>query len=289
MPDETPNTAAPPSGWHDLEDGGAALTVTSVRRSNDSMTFRVAPPIPGAPGPKGQWQLYVTDRGAERYDSKYPTRDAAITEANDIVQGIRDEAALDRKTTLFGELGGTWTLWGKAHASTQIARGITSYTAGGHGGMKLSPAMNEAMPDHLRLENRHYEEDGDWARVATAFPEHFTAREKQRAERILRNGMPDAWEIQYGQILQPGMSLKRDQQRFLEAHKGELIVVSASMSKEHPDQLVVSATIDGNRNAEWHRFLVPAAEYSERNKGIGYFAVDPARHPRLEQEHALAR
>lgn len=272
-----------PEGWNSLEDGGAA-------REAEGRTFRVAPPIEGARGPKGQWQLYVAQGGYERYEGNYPSMGAAIAEGDDIVQGIRDAAAMGRETTVYGDRGGTWTKWGKAQTGTQYARGIMKYTTSGHGGFKVSPGVNGAIPDHLRLEGGVYEEDGDWARLATAMPQVFTDRERRHAERILRNGMPDAWEIQYGRRLQEGESVRRDQQRFLEANRGAWIVTSAIGSKEHPGQVLVTAAVDGVRShgAEKREFLVPQAEYAARDMRLGFFAIDPARHPELEPRHALA-
>jgi hypothetical protein len=103
-----------------------------------------------------------------------------------------------------------YTPWGRSDSSTRVARGIVFYDTPSHGGYHVAPTVNATMPDHLRLADGWYEEDCDWSRVVTAFPETFTAKDREAAEHTLRNWCPAAWEVHYGRALVAGESFMRD-------------------------------------------------------------------------------
>jgi hypothetical protein len=70
----------------------------------------------------------------------------------------------------------------------------------------------------MRRAGGWYEEDCDWAIVATVFPEAFKGRDVgtttkdplEAARSTLRNWHPDSYERFYSVTLQPGESFKRD-------------------------------------------------------------------------------
>lgn len=63
------------------------------------------------------------------------------------------------------------TPWGQICDQEEIAAGVKKVATACHGGIVLSRPRQEAMPAHLRLEDRFYEEDDDWALVILAFPD----------------------------------------------------------------------------------------------------------------------
>lgn len=89
------------------------------------------------------------------------------------------------------------TPWGPAHASRNIAEGITFHTTSSHGGIELGPTRLAMMPAELRSVHPWagegwYEEDCDWAIVALAFPQHFSPREVRCAVLTVRGYCPRA-------------------------------------------------------------------------------------------------
>jgi len=110
----------------------------------------------------------------------------------------------------------TRTPWGKPDDSEEYEPGITWYSTPSHGGFKLDRAHNAQVPDYMRRAGGWYEEDCDWAIVATVFPNAFLEHDKdpaktfETARRTLRNWLPDAYERFYGVELKPGESFIRD-------------------------------------------------------------------------------
>lgn len=100
----------------------------------------------------------------------------------------------------------TRTPWGDADAKDVVTRGIIFYSTPSHGGFHVAAKLNATMPDHLRRRDGWYEEDCDWCLVVTAFPQHFSATQREQAEHTLKNWHPEAWAIQYGRTLDPSES-----------------------------------------------------------------------------------
>ncbi len=107
---------------------------------------------------------------------------------------------------------GTWTPWGQADYTKQIARGIVSYSTPGHGGIHVSPTKQAKMPEALRIESGWYEEDCDWALVALAFPEYFIAEYSQALDTV-KNWHPDRYEKWSGVTLKPEESYIKKQRQ----------------------------------------------------------------------------
>lgn len=169
------------------------------------------------------------------------------------------------------------TPWGASQGATVYGDGVLFHSTASHGGFHLSPERNAAVHPLLQSASGFYEEDGDWAAVAFAWPALFTALEQRQAEESLRHNRPEAWEAIHGRALRPGESRERDRQTFARDHAMDWVVISAIQSDQHRGFTEVVATRGGRRNAdaEERRFLVPAAHYKV---GLFGFIIDETRH-----------
>ncbi len=182
--------------------------------------------------------------------------------------------------------------WGVIDDVKKIAEGIERISTPSHGGLHLSSIINAAMPEALRRPDGWYEEDVEWALVALAFPAHFAEHERTEAEKVVRNWLPDVYEAFTGATLAPGQSFKKDEATGIEAHRHDQVVISAfgDWHASVPEGWVGVTTLTGEAyqarmegrsyGAEtYQHFLVPADEYSQRDKRIGLFVCDQDRHP----------
>lgn len=169
------------------------------------------------------------------------------------------------------------TPWGPSQGGTVYAEGVTAHSTAGHGGFKLSADRNRKVHSMLRATGGWYEEDECWAIVAITFPHLFTALERRRAERTIKDSWPDAWEAIFGTILGPGESRTKDKRAFDAAHASDWIVVSAITSAQQTGFVECVATLGGKRGpgTQERRFLVPSVEYEIGPFG---FVIDPDRH-----------
>lgn len=189
-----------------------------------------------------------------------------------VVLDFRQRVALRRRQVD----GHVVTPWGPSQQATVYGDGVICYETASHGGFHLDQARNLAMHPALRLDESWYEEDCDWARVATGYPDLFTDSEKAAAKKTLRDWYPDAWEGFYDRVLTPEESFLRDREAFARCHAADWVVIAASRSDEHPGFVAVTAACGGRRgDAEARNFLVPASEYAIGRHG---FVIDPARH-----------
>ena len=74
------------------------------------------------------------------------------------------------------------TPWGMSQSAEDIGGGIISYSTAGHGGLFVPTPLLAEMPDALRCNcyaggNWWFEEDCEWALVALAYPQYFTAEQ----------------------------------------------------------------------------------------------------------------
>lgn len=182
------------------------------------------------------------------------------------------------------------TPWGSAQTQKILAPGIVSVSTASHGGIHVEKDLNKMIPEYMRTEDGWYEEDVDWAIVATVFPHAFTKEDREHAKNTLRNSIPMAYELYYKEVIAPGDSRAKDQIAFNVLHKKDYIVVSAigdwhaGVPKGH---VVVHASRGGRlesgalpKDSDW--FVVPAAEYDDRSP-FG-FVIDESRHPRIKFE-----
>lgn len=189
----------------------------------------------------------------------------------------------------------THTPWGAADHTERYVRGIIWYSTPSHGGFHVCNTLNQQIPEYMRDPGGWYEEDCDWAIVATVFPNAFLEHDKdppktfESARNTLRNWHPEAYEKFYGVELQPGESFKRDVKLFEDAHVNDLVTIAAwgDWHEKVPEGKVgVTATIGGKRGLAERCFLIPKHEYEALCKttpascGI---VVDPALFEEIEQ------
>jgi hypothetical protein len=178
----------------------------------------------------------------------------------------------------------TSTPWGRSQYSKQHGRGIVFYGTAGHGGFHVSKTLNAQMPDGLRQQSGWYEEDGEWAKVALAFPDRFEQKDIEAAKSTIKNGYPDAYEKLFNVVIPPGESRVKDQRAFLAEHANDLLTVAAwgSWHEAVPKGMVGVAAQVGGRpedariERESRYFLVPAEEYEKRNRNG--LVIDLTRH-----------
>lgn len=113
----------------------------------------------------------------------------------------------------------TSTPWGPAQESHRMAPGVISYSTARHGGIHLSPSVNELVPDYMRLPSGWYEEDCDWAipvialagKLELNFDHHLEPNSAYfHAYQTLKNWHPDAFERFFNCVLAPGDSYIKD-------------------------------------------------------------------------------
>jgi|SRR5271165_777491 len=175
----------------------------------------------------------------------------------------------------------TTTPWGKSQHTTNYGRGVNFYSTAGHGGFKVSKALNASMPAAIRNADGWYEEDCEYAKVMIAFPERFTETQFADAKDSLRMWNPDAYERVFGVVLAPGESFIKDRRLFLQEHAADFIVISARTTADDASMVDVWAMLggrpsDGRERRAEKRFRVTAAEYDAR--GRHGFVIDLGRH-----------
>ncbi|MBY2918441.1 hypothetical protein HF206_30730 [Rhizobium leguminosarum] len=179
---------------------------------------------------------------------------------------------LDRPTIR----AGASTPWGRAQVSRQFADGIVLHSTVSHGGFHLDENANAAVHALFRNDGEFYEEDCEWAKVAHAFPQLFTAYERRLADRTLRDTYPDAYERVMSVTLKDGQSHIRDRQEFEKRHRNDWVVIAALNSDHKPGFVECIATLGGIRGETGERrFLVPGADYVSGRHG---FVIDPLKH-----------
>ncbi|WP_286202815.1 DUF7007 domain-containing protein [Rhizobium lusitanum] len=171
---------------------------------------------------------------------------------------------------------GATTPWGVAQISWQYADGVVLHSTAGHGGFHLDENANAVVHPRYRNDTGFYEEDCEWARVAHAFPQLFTAYERRLADRTLRDYYPDAYERVVGASLLEGQSRARDAQEFEKRHRNDWVVIAALNSNHKPGFVECIATPGGKRGGtDERRFLVLSSDYVIGQHG---FVIDPLKH-----------
>ena len=171
---------------------------------------------------------------------------------------------------------GASTPWGRAQVSRQFADGIILHSTASHGGFHLAENANAIVHALYRNDTEFYEEDCEWAKVAHAFPQLFTAYERRLADRTLRDTYPDAYERVMSVTLKDGQSHIRDRQEFEKRHRNDWVVIAALNSDHKPGFVECIATLGGIRGeTDEQRFLVPSSDYAVGRHG---FVIDPVKH-----------
>lgn len=161
--------------------------------------------------------------------------------------------------------------WGEVQYPEEYAPGITRVSTEGHGGYKLSPERNRAVPKPLRNSDGWYEEDCE-AHIVHAI--HGTNdADRTSGWQGLREWYPDQYEEVTGQEVLPGESVERDRKVFREEHADDWIGVAASMN---PDGTVKVTAVKGGvytKDATRREYQVSADEYEQRSR-FGYVVPD---------------
>ncbi|MGW8431543.1 DUF7007 domain-containing protein [Curtobacterium citreum] len=185
---------------------------------------------------------------------------------------------------------GSRTPWGEAQNADHIAPGIVIVDAAGHGGVKLSPERNAAIPTPLRNRSGWYEEDSERFIVEAIHPDAYTkvrwgTGQTRTAEDIrtsalehLRDRYPDQYEKVTGETILPGQSYERDEQLWKQAHENDFVYAGSATAETEPDHVILTGRVAAT--GETAEFLVPRSEYktvSDPRK----FVVDPTKHRQL--------
>ena len=107
------------------------------------------------------------------------TKETAQAECEAHAQDVLDKRALGRR---YFEPRGHSTPWGGSDHATQYGDGgVVFYSTPSHGGFFVPASLRKGMAPEYRNDDGWYEEDCEWAKVALAFPDLFTPRERAAA------------------------------------------------------------------------------------------------------------
>jgi hypothetical protein len=165
---------------------------------------------------------------------------------------------------------GTHTPWGMSDSSTKLATGIISYSTPGHGGIHVSPTLNQQVHLAWRSESGWYEEDSEWAIVAFHFPSAFKSEHHAMAIKTLKNWRPYDYRKVTGKKVKPSESSTLRDDIWHKKHENHWIVLSAwgDWHKNVPDGMVGVVTRKGGfvnghyLHPEEKYFLIPKEEYT---------------------------
>lgn len=189
--------------------------------------------------------------------------------------GITDTDALGPDWGVVNARENMRTPWGNADYFSPLGPGAIQVSTPGHGGVKLSPERNKAIPPALRNSNGWYEEDVDVNVVGMYHPDLFPNVPREEFESTVRNWMPDQYEKATGSTLSLGDSIKRDEAIWKERNADKWQVVGAQQSDENPG--FIKATLNhvataNTQGAEKRVILVTKEDLSaHRNNALGKF------------------
>lgn len=187
----------------------------------------------------------------------------------------------------FGDVGnvreGSRTPWGKADAVTHVAPGIAVVSTPGHGGVKLSPERNKAIPTPLRRPSGWYEEDAE-SYIALAYHPEAGAQagrislDSMRAEMVagVKDWFPDEFEQATGETIPFGVSRRKDEDAWRAAHADREIGVSAIFADGDRSMVEVTLARGGDRSGQTRVVRMPATEYDRRSSQPSYGAYRPS-------------
>lgn len=180
------------------------------------------------------------------------------------------------------------TPWGTAGYVANVAEGIVSVSTPSHGGYHLDAKRNKLVPDYMRQRGGWYEEDCEWAIVATVFPQYFDEKQLAFAASSLKNYSPDMFEEFYEVPVTPEESLTRREEEFKKANVNNWVCCSACGDWHDgvPKGMVLVTASIGDTRENCAYFLVTAEEYDAKRKGCS-FVVDPAKHQRFSPNVSL--
>lgn len=180
---------------------------------------------------------------------------------------------------------GSRTPWGSAQDVSYPAPGIAQVSCAGHGGIKLSPARNAAVPAPLRNSSGWYEEDCESHIVAWVHPEAFPRWMGGDLEAIREDGrggvvrwFPDEYEKATGDTIPLGESHVKDKAEYDAANAGRrcLYTVGATEHPDYPGMVVVTTDILPTNRRNFSRHMIPLPDYQAAMEHRQYGAASVA-------------
>ncbi len=174
----------------------------------------------------------------------------------------------------------TSTPWGTSEVGYTITEGMILYETPSHGGIHLSPKLEEQMPAALKSDSEEgwggwYEEDVDANKVIVAFPQYFRPQDVVRAKESLKHWDPDAYEAFYHETIPEGQSRIKDEKIAKERNVNNYTTRAAWGDWQEgvpKGKVLVLAQRDSDKSEKY--FLVPQSEY----KASRTFVIDESRH-----------
>lgn len=171
--------------------------------------------LPAKDGRLSVWSAFKIDRPPEQWvwndffiaGTSVADEDEFRVHAMEFAVHLAEQTALPRIAIRSNHN----TPWGAADISRRYGDGVVFHSTPSHGGFELSAEANARVHEAWRNADRFYEEDLDWAKVAHAFPQLFTAYERKQADITLRNWERDAYEQIHGLTLATGQSRRKDE------------------------------------------------------------------------------
>lgn len=166
--------------------------------------------------------------------------------------------------------------WGEIQFVREDPPGLAWVMTAGHGGVKLSPERNRAIPAALRKSSRWYEEDCEFA-----IPEMYhadTAERRADAAAVVRDWWPDKYEAATGIKVELGQSRARDEALWMADREaaGDWVLESLH-SVDHDSGLTVvhlGRVADGEVDPTTLRgVVVPLAEYKNQHRTSEYGSI----------------
>lgn len=198
------------------------------------------------------------------------------------VEGDTDVLLQDAPQQDWGDVSnvreGSRTPWGEAQHVTHPAPGIVSVSTAGHGGIKLSPERNRAVPPALRQASGWYEEDCESHIVAFVHPEAFPHYLGGNLDAIREDGRqgvlrwyPEEYEKATGEEIPFGVSSSKDEKAWKDKVAGQALLTGIHAT-EHPDYpgMVVAETHEPDGTSSRH--LIPVADFAAIGTDTSYGA-----------------
>jgi hypothetical protein len=155
------------------------------------------------------------------------------------------------------------TPWGRAQQVNQFAPGIWSISTAGHGGYYVSPEKLATMPAELRTIKtwagpNYYEEDCDWAIIACAYPEHFSAADLYHAWGALLGLSYAASALAAFTLTPAGQKLAAHHAAFHQANRDKFCLGSFGSGRNGRGWFVSAYNLDNSVRATWEQSDYPA-------------------------------
>lgn len=141
---------------------------------------------------------------------------------------------------------GSRSPWGRCDSVEELAPGVVAVSTASHGGIKLSPERNRAVPPALRRASGWYEEDCEAYIVGFAHPDTIrSGLDHSRYVEGVKEWFPDGYEKVTGEPVTADDSRLVAEREWLEAHRGELVAVSAAPIRDEPGWVAVTVEASG--------------------------------------------